>query len=332
MVVTEADVALPQTAELLAETAHALAHSGATADNLVPAFLEQVPAELAQLIRQVTRLPERISGRRLVRGLLDGFDDLGPTPAGWAQALSPRTHALDIAMVLIAASLGQAFGWSGQQNGRLVHNIIPSAGFEDMQVGASSNVPLYWHTEDAFHPHRAHLLVLACLRNPDQIGSQVASVRQAELTDQEIELLRSPSLAIVPDDSYPGRWQQESGPTLAGLRTVWSADDGLCLRYDPSYTRFLSAAEDFRAAYERLGQSLDACGEDVPIAAGDLMLIDNDVAVHGRVPFRPRYDGTDRWLKRVLVRLPRARPANEQTETGYAQQLIEVGDPMRAQR
>jgi alpha-ketoglutarate-dependent taurine dioxygenase len=37
------------------------------------------------------------------------------------------------------------------------------------------------------------------------------------------------------------------------------------------------------------------------LADGDLLVIDNDRAVHGRTPFIPRYDGTDRWLKRALV-------------------------------
>jgi hypothetical protein len=41
--------------------------------------------------------------------------------------------------------------------------------------------------------------------------------------------------------------------------------------------------------------------KQVVLADGDLLVIDNDHAVHGRTPFIPRYDGTDRWLKRALV-------------------------------
>jgi alpha-ketoglutarate-dependent taurine dioxygenase len=37
------------------------------------------------------------------------------------------------------------------------------------------------------------------------------------------------------------------------------------------------------------------------LQAGDVLVIDNERAVHGRTPFVPRYDGTDRWLKRALV-------------------------------
>jgi hypothetical protein len=37
------------------------------------------------------------------------------------------------------------------------------------------------------------------------------------------------------------------------------------------------------------------------LRTGDLLVIDNYRAVHGRTPFVPRYDGTGRWLKRSLV-------------------------------
>jgi L-asparagine oxygenase len=30
-------------------------------------------------------------------------------------------------------------------------------------------------------------------------------------------------------------------------------------------------------------------------------VVDNDLAVHGRTPFKPRFDGTDRWLQRTFV-------------------------------
>src|SRR5690606_2405427 len=95
------------------------------------------------------------------------------------------------------------------------------------------------------------------------------------------------------------------------------------LRYDPSYSRRLVHDPEFEAAYTALGRALNACATSVDVAAGDLLLIDNDVAVHGRAPFRPRYDGSDRWLKRTLVRLPRPRPVAERHEPGYGQLLVE---------
>jgi L-asparagine oxygenase len=39
----------------------------------------------------------------------------------------------------------------------------------------------------------------------------------------------------------------------------------------------------------------------VVLEPGDLLVVDNNVAVHGRSPFTPRFDGYDRWLQRSFV-------------------------------
>jgi L-asparagine oxygenase len=38
------------------------------------------------------------------------------------------------------------------------------------------------------------------------------------------------------------------------------------------------------------------------LETGDLLIIDNNKTIHGRKPFQPRYDGTDRWVQRMLIR------------------------------
>jgi L-asparagine oxygenase len=37
------------------------------------------------------------------------------------------------------------------------------------------------------------------------------------------------------------------------------------------------------------------------LEAGDLLVVDNDVAVHGRSPYQPRFDGFDRWIQRAMA-------------------------------
>ena len=44
---------------------------------------------------------------------------------------------------------------------------------------------------------------------------------------------------------------------------------------------------------------------------GDLLVIDNNVAVHGRSPFTARFDGHDRWLQRSFVVADLAPSAGE---------------------
>ena len=89
------------------------------------------------------------------------------------------------------------------------------------------------------------------------------------------------------------------------------------------HTPLDDAEPPFRRAYARLTAELARVCRAPALAPGEILLVDNDVAVHGRVPFRARYDGTDRWLKRVNIRLPeRRRHPAEATENGYGQRVV----------
>ncbi|WP_433199257.1 TauD/TfdA family dioxygenase [Nocardia sp. CA-107356] len=311
-----------------------------------PALLEQIDARVGELpdaVRVAIRPPATTAGATIVGKLPLTDAEFGPTPPSWVEAARwsgeverrANSFELDIVMLLLARSAGEPFGWQGQQGGRLVNNIVPSPGHEHEQSGASSKTLLSPHTEDAFHPDRANLLMLGCLRNPDNVGTTVSSVRRTDLSEDERLLLRAPTLPILPDVSYGTGHERYSA---APLPTLWNAEsDGdtadLTLRYDPAYTPLDAADAEFRVAYARLAAELDRVCVTAVLTPGELLLVDNDVAVHGRVPFTARYDGTDRWLKRVNVRLPeRRRRAAEADENGYGQRIVApfraVGNPL----
>ncbi|MEU4342330.1 TauD/TfdA family dioxygenase [Nocardia sp. NPDC023852] len=298
-----------------------------------PALIEQIDARVAELpreVRQAVRPPATAHGATIVSRLPLTDTEFGPTPPSWREAArwsgEPATRAnsfqFDLVMLLLARSAGEPFGWLGQQGGRLVNNIVPAAGHEHEQSGASSATLLSPHTEDAFHPERAHLLMLGCLRNPGLVGTTVSSVRRVELSAEQRGLLSTPVLPILPDVSYGDGHEKCSATPLP---TLWSAagPDEQTLRYDPAYTPLDDAAPEFRAAYARLTAELERVCVTAALAPGEVLLVDNDVAVHGRVPFTARYDGTDRWLKRVNIRLPeRQRRAAEADENGYGQRIV----------
>ncbi|MBF6171230.1 TauD/TfdA family dioxygenase [Nocardia blacklockiae] len=311
------------------------AHAATLADPRLIDLVDTRAAQLPDAVRRALRPPACSAGAAIVSGLPLHDGELGPTPADWRQAAAwsgdpARRHAsfqLDIAMLLLARSAGEPFGWQGQQNGRLVNNIVPSPGHEHEQSGASSTTLLTPHTEDAFHPRRAHLLMLGCLRNPDRVGTTVSSVRQVRLDERQRRRLREPTLPILPDVSYGTDFHEYPATPLA---TVGEAEGRPILRYDPAYTPLDDADPEFRDAYARLGAELERVCRTAVLEPGELLLVDNDVVVHGRVPFTPRYDGTDRWLKRVNIRLPRRRPAAEAGESGYGQLTVTPFDTKTA--
>ncbi len=312
------------TATRLMKLARQLAVEYGTASD--PQLVAQAP-DLANALDSEVREQCQVPGQGtfVLSGLSVDDTEIGPTPTHWSKVCPKHTADWDITMLLVASVMGRAFGWEGQQGGKLVHDILPSPGQEQEQTGAGSSVLLSPHNEDAFHPERAHLLMLGCLRNPDRVATHAASVRSIELDETDRKVLAQPTLPILPDDSYSDA--QAGDNEAPEIATLWQRADGICVRFDPAYTPLERADEPYRAAYHRLEQGLRHATTSVRLDPGDLLVIDNDVVVHGRAPFQARYDGTDRWLKRVNITVPgRMRPPQESDEHGYGQQTV---DPYR---
>ncbi|MFE4518358.1 TauD/TfdA family dioxygenase [Kitasatospora sp. NPDC056783] len=307
--------------ELTAAAAKLLSlHGSATSPDLL-AGLPAACARLGDPLHRLLRPVDTADGLFLLRGLDVDDTALGRTPGHWS-TVDDAGALWDVVLLLVSTLMGTPIAWDGQQDGRFVHNIVPSPGHESEQTGASSAVLLTPHTEDAFHPGRAHLLLLCCMRNHDGIATTAASVRLTDLPDADVRQLKRPVAPILPDDAYERA--RRFGGRPAPVPTLFETSDGLTMRYDPAYTPLEEADEAWREAYGRLGAELARVSVAVSLEPGDVLVVDNDLVVHGRVPFRARYDGTDRWLKRASVRVEGrpTRPLAEHDEHGYGQAAL----------
>ncbi|CAM5271456.1 Oxygenase OS=Streptomyces alboniger OX=132473 GN=CP975_28170 PE=3 SV=1 [Streptomyces alboniger] len=313
---TAADELTAAAAKLLAD------HGSATSPELLAA-LPEACARLCDEVRHALRPVDTADGLFVLRGLHLDDTELGPTPGHWS-TVSDAGALWDVVLLLVSALMGTPIAWEGQQDGRFVHNIVPSPGHESEQTGASSSILLTPHTEDAFHPGRAHLLLLCCMRNHDDIATTAASIRRTALAEKEVEQLKRTVAPILPDDAYEQAQQFPGRPDP--VPTLFDTPDGLTMRFDPAYTPLDEADADWREAYRRLEDELARVSVAVSLEPGDVLVVDNDIVVHGRVPFKARYDGTDRWLKRASVRVPdrRTRPDTEAAEHGYGQAALEA--------
>jgi Fe(II)/alpha-ketoglutarate-dependent arginine beta-hydroxylase len=239
---------------------------------------------------------------------------IGPTPSHWNLLPDPSpTLDQDLLLVLYSALLGDVFGWATQQDGRMVHDVLPIKENEGEQLGTAADVLLDWHTEDAFHPHRPDWVILACIRNPTDTPTTVALSDDLHLADDDVRTLFQPRFQILPDNSHlpqhnstssavdfeaieqmrlsppsiPLLWGDTSRPYLRADRSFWDASD--------------PADAGALGALQRLSDEIERQLKDVVLHPGDFCFLDNYKVVHGRKPFPARYDGTDRWLKRVCV-------------------------------
>lgn len=208
--------------------------------------------------------------------------------------------------LLYGGLMGQVFGWATQQDGRIVNDVLPVPHLADAQVGGSSRTELAWHTEDAFHPGRADFICLFCLRNPDGAPTTVACLADA-IEDADLgEALFEPCVTIPADDAQAEGanslgskdWAEGS---LEAVPILTRTAAGLSMRIDPAYMVAWPPESDVKDEIAKFCAALDGNLRDVVLSPGDILILDNRRAVHGRRPFRARYDGRDRWLKRVNV-------------------------------
>lgn len=201
-------------------------------------------------------------------------------------------------LLRFADDIGRAVGYDREQDGRLIQDIFPVRASENDQVSTSSKVMLGSHTETAFHPHKPKYVVLLCLRGDQHAATTYADVRDIvpRLSAEQLTVLSTNEFVTTIDPSFMSNGEPDAEVRIVPLT---STVRGWTLVYDELLMR--GTTPRAQAALNALRQAVKEATQQVVLAAGDLLVIDNDRAVHGRTPFTPRYDGTDRWLKRSLV-------------------------------
>ncbi|MFG2168869.1 guanitoxin biosynthesis L-enduracididine beta-hydroxylase GntD [Micromonospora chersina] len=270
-------------------------------------------------------LPQRVRARlnEFRLGELDGVlvvsgwpvdqERVGPTPKHWRERPEPTTSRREELLLLMLGSLlGDPFAWATQQDGRLIHDVLPIAGHENEQLGSSSAALLTWHTEDAFHPLRGDFLMLGCLRNPYGAQTTVGYVDSLDLPESVREVLFEPRFSIRPDESHLAKNNSDAdNEAFTDIEEMDRAPEPIAvlfgdrnapyIRADPYFMDVAEGDDQARSALDAFSKAMDDLMFDVALQDGDFIIIDNYRVVHGRKPFKARHDGTDRWLKRINI-------------------------------
>jgi Fe(II)/alpha-ketoglutarate-dependent arginine beta-hydroxylase len=258
----------------------------------------------------------------LISGLSVEEAELGPTPTHWRDSqFDSKAFRQEIFFLLCGSALGDVFGWATQQDGRIMHDVLPIEGHEHYEIGSNSLQHLSWHTEDAFHPCRGDYVALMCLKNPDLVETVVCDATDIDWSVLDVEALYEPEFTQMPDNSHrPENTSLSTGDaTIDRLRErsfalIQSWNDDPVKRpvlfgdaaqpymaLDPYHMKTEGWSERSLAAFQGLCDQIEASMQNVCLRPGDCVFIDNFRAVHGRKSFKPRYDGSDRWLKRLNV-------------------------------
>lgn len=206
--------------------------------------------------------------------------------------------------------IGTHLGTPVQQNGGrgLMRDICDSGGKR-----VDSNGPLRWHTD------RTDVVGLLCVRRAKAGG--ISRIVSAVAIHDAILDRRPDLLATLYQDYHRSTVGDEVGAeTLSYPLPVFALRDG---HFTSHFSRtYIEQAQDVPGVppltdtqIEALDMLIDLAEEfcfEMPLAPGDLQLLNNHVIYHGRTPFEDSPgDRLDRLLLRIWLSMPNSRPLPE---------------------
>jgi L-asparagine oxygenase len=201
------------------------------------------------------------------------------------------------AQLAVATLVGDVIAYADEKDGNLIQDVVPIKGAEERQEN-SGTVYLELHTENGFHPHKPDFITLLCLR-PDHDGTSqtvVGGIAEVlpKLSSQCVSVLRGKDFRLRVSSSFGGAALET--PPVAVLTGPPDSPEFLADFHTMEPLNDVAAA-----ALDELKQALLVSLRGARLSTGDLLVIDNRTAVHGRTPFAARYDETDRWLRRCFA-------------------------------
>jgi len=237
--------------------------------------------------------------------LFDGFsiEDTThmKTPYNNNEKIGETTNLAKIQGILIS-TIGELVAYEAEGHGKLFQDIIPMKSMETKQMSLSSGTELEIHTEQAFSKLRPDILSLACIRGDPDAFTYILPVKSIikNLSHQEIELLRKPLWTTCVDFSFKLCGQEFIDGDVRGPMPIISGpeEDPRLLFDQDLMTGITEEAHKMIAKIVDIYYTHRIRHNLIP---GQIIFIDNNRAVHGRSPFSPKYDGTDRFLVRCFA-------------------------------
>ena len=278
--------------------------------------LQQRASILKDRIGKVTDFMGKMSTHKGVKVAVFDFgketvEGVGPTPLNYdIKEGENNLYTADVYRGLLVALVDwYGYGYTSQQDG-LVHNNIIQVKANEETVGHSGSAKneLGLHVEDASfnlgqdRDISPDFLTLHFFRNDKKVPTTLAIPEWEKMSPGALDLLSQEWFYNQTNTMQGGN--KNNPPKPVSVLYGPNADDPWIrintALFDPNaYT-----SEQERALNE-FTTHLKQTTKFVPASAGQVIVFDNRRVLHGRVPFSeadfPKYDGTDRWQRRLTV-------------------------------
>lgn len=197
--------------------------------------------------------------------------------------------------------IGEMIAYEAEGYGRLFQDVVPVKKMEKEQTSVGSNTELEIHTEQAFSKLRPDILSLACIRGDHQAQTYILPVKVIleYMNEEEKEILQQPLWKTGVDLSFKLNNNEFIEGDIRGPLPIISGN-----AQDPKLTfdqdLMFGTNEESSHLIQKIIEIYYKKRLQHNLQTGEIILIDNMRAVHGRSPFYPKYDGNDRFLIRCF--------------------------------
>jgi L-asparagine oxygenase len=232
---------------------------------------------------------------------------------------------------------GEMIAYEGEGYGRIFQDIVPMRNMANNQTSLGSNIELEIHTEQAFSDLRPDILSLACLRGDKEAFTHILPVsrilenvspttfnventesavafplkKRRRVVDLNVERGKEESLLYEPlwktsvDLSFQLQTQEFEKGLIRGpfaiLERKGESPSDIHLLFDQDL--MIGETEEANTLVSKIVDIYYHHRILHNLKSGEILLIDNRRAIHGRSAFHPRYNGYDRFLIRGFATL-----------------------------
>jgi L-asparagine oxygenase len=239
----------------------------------------------------------------LIKGLENIEKDIPDTPNNNKNKVGETTILAKIQAILLC-SISDIIAYEAECYGNIFQDVVPIQKMEKEQTSLSSNTELEIHTEQAFSKLRPDLISLGCLRGDPNAITYILPVQKIidNLSDGDVELLKLPLWKTGVDLSFKLNNYEFMEGDIRGPMPILDQDYRSNGRYNLLFDQDLmfGITEESNLLIKKIVDIYYQDRISHNLKPGEIIIIDNRHAVHGRSPFFPKYDGKDRFLVRCF--------------------------------
>ena len=239
----------------------------------------------------------------LIKGLENIEKDIPDTPNNNKNKVGETTILAKIQAILLC-SISDIIAYEAECYGNIFQDVVPIQKMEEEQTSLSSNTELEIHTEQAFSKLRPDLISLGCLRGDLDAKTYILPVQTIidNLSDSDVELLKQPLWKTGIDLSFKLNNHDFIEGDIRGPMPIMDNDYRSNGRYNLLFDQDLmfGITEESNLLIKKIVDIYYQHRISHNLKPGEIIIIDNRHAVHGRSPFFPKYDGKDRFLVRCF--------------------------------